>query len=477
MLARLGLLALFSAEVAVAIVLRGQDAANGIQLANQVALAVTFLALCLADLRLAVAVCVLELIVGGGSGRWTVLPAGVSGRMLLNLILGLVSVGVLFMQARAGTMTLGRYTVHALVIAILIPAVWIPLGILSGNGAANAIADGDGFLFFGFALILAAAATRGNLGWLRRWILVCSLAVAVMTLAVATGLVVGAVSAVDVFNLLIRAFDMGGGIVLDEEELRVYLASGLFLQVGVAAVTWELLQDRRRSWAWAALVVLVVALLPTSTRGYWAGAIIAATVVVVLGRERVRVSVAARGRRHVWATVALGAGAFMAIALLGAGGGMGSNMVKVYQAALLTWHTLERPFLGWGLGAVMPDYRFSDHFVYEITYLDRALKLGLIGLALFLSLPLRLLRDSWRVLNASLPGAVGMPAQEAVVALAILTSVLVVSATNPYMAGSVGIGAVVLTIAWLDPFLPRQPTQPAGPAGPAGPAESAESAG
>ena len=126
----------------------------------------------MADLRLAVALCVLELIVGGASGRWTVLPAGVSGRMLLDVIVGLVSVLVLARQARDGALVLGRYTFHALAIAILIPAIWIPIGVLNGNGLANAVADGDAFLFFGFAVILAAVALRGDLGWLRQWILV-----------------------------------------------------------------------------------------------------------------------------------------------------------------------------------------------------------------------------------------------------------------------------------------------------------------
>ena len=134
---------------------------------------------------------------------------------------------------------------------------------------------------------------------------------------------------------------------------------------------------------------------------------------------------------------------------------MGSNVVKVYQAGILLWHTLQRPLTGWGLGAVVPDYLFGGGYTYEITYFDRAFKLGFIGLVLFMSLPIRLLIDSWRVLTGRLAGAIGVSAAEAAVPLAILASVLVVSATNPYMVGSVGIGAVVLTIAWLDPFRPK----------------------
>lgn len=142
----------------------------------------------------------------------------------------------------------------------------------------------------------------------------------------------------------------------------------------------------------------------------------------------------------------------IAATLVEAGGGMASNLIKVVQAGVLLRHVLERPWMGWGFGAIAPDYPFGHIFSYEITYLDRAFKLGILGLALFLSLPIRLLADSWRILHGRLAGPARMAAREAAVPLAVLVSVLVASATNPYLAGSVGIGAVILTIAWLDPF-------------------------
>ena len=78
--------------------------------------------------------------------------------------------------------------------------------------------------------------------------------------------------------------DMGGRIDAGAAGIRVYFASGLFLQVGVAIATWELLRNRRRAWLWAALAVLLVALFVSFTRGFWLGAVIA-RIVLIFGRE------------------------------------------------------------------------------------------------------------------------------------------------------------------------------------------------
>ena len=63
---------------------------------------------------------------------------------------------------------LGRYGAHALALAILIPAIWIPLGLLDGNGRHNAFADGNGYLFFAFVLVVMTLFRRGEGAWLRR---------------------------------------------------------------------------------------------------------------------------------------------------------------------------------------------------------------------------------------------------------------------------------------------------------------------
>ena len=449
-----GLLVLTALEITVLVFLRVLAPHSALELAVQIALGVTFAALAAVELRAALAVAVLELIVGGGSGRWTELPAGVTGRMLLDATIAAVALVLLVKHARggAGRRVLGQYGANAALVAIVVPAVWIPLGVLNGYPVGSAIADGDGFLFFGFALLLAAAALYGHLAWLRRWILVCC---AINAVFLATLFALAASRIVPGFqlrDLLLNTFDFGGQVTFLQNGLfRLHLASGLFLQVGVALVCWELIRSPRRWWPWLLMAVLLAALAGTYARGYWLGAFIAAAIVLVFGRQSA--GFAARHKRTLVVVLTL----VVAIATLGlsvtsVGGGAGSSYVKVYQAWILLGQFLERPFVGWGFGAVAANYPYSDHFSYEITYLDRAFKLGIVGLALFLSLPLRLLHDSVRVFRGRLPVPPKMPAREAIVPLAIIVSVLVITATNPYMAGSVGIGAVILCIAWLDPF-------------------------
>lgn len=445
------LAAAVTVEIAVLVAMRAGAVAADAQLLVQAALALCFACLALVDLRAAVAISVLELVVGGGSGRWTELPLGVSGRMLLDGILGVASLLALGVRrARTGRLELGRYGLHAAAIALVIPLIWVPVGLINGNSPGDVLADADGFLFFGFALVLAAVALRGDLAWLRRWLLVACLAEALVTLGIAAAAVGGLASARHLNLLLAGLFDSGGQVRLDPSELRVYMAGGLFLQIGVAIGTWEIVRKPRRILPWLAVAVLGLALLVTFTRGYWLGAFICAAIVVAFGRSGAgSIAISRRGKVLLAGSIAAAAVVFT---LVEAGGGMESNVVKLVQAGVLLNHALERPWIGWGFGAIAHDYTFGAIFSYEITYLDRAFKLGFLGLALFLSLPVRLVFDSYRVLRARLPGPPHMDVREGAVPLAILLSVLVASATNPYLAGSVGIGAVILTIAWLDPF-------------------------
>ena len=448
-----GLLVLTAVEITALVILRVAAPHSLLELCIQVALAVTFATLAIVDLKTALAVAVLELIVCGASGRWTELPGGVTGRMLLDATLATVALVRLVPAWRVrGWVVLGRYGLHAVAVALVIPVIWMPLGALNGYPVGNVIADGDGFLFFGFALLLAAAALFGDLSWLRRWILVACAINAVLS---TTLFAIGASRLVSEFHfraLLLETFDFGGQVAFfTTGQFRLHLASGLFLQIGVALACWELIRAPRRWWPWLLLAVLVAALLGSFGRGYFLGAFIAAVIVLFLGRRSSDRPVT-HTRARVLVLAAVIAIAAVGFSLLQAGAGADANLVKLYQAQVLLGHVIERPLLGWGFGAVAPDYLIGDHFSYEITYLDRAFKLGLVGLVIFLSLPFRLALDSIRVLLDRLPAPPGLPAGEASVPLAILVSVLVVSATNPYLAGSVGIGAVILCIAWLDPF-------------------------
>ncbi len=461
------------ADVALLVLLRAAEVTGPAELVAQVALVIGFGALAVVDLRAAVALAILELALGGASGQWTVMPAGITGRMAIDVVLGAVAALRLGQAWRRGDgLHLGRYGLHALLLAVLIPAIWVPIGVLTGSRLGDALADGDGYLFLSFAVVLAAAALVGDLGWLRRWVLVACVAVAVLHVVLLLVIVAGIASPEAVNTLLVERFHFGGAIGFTAANgVRVYIAAGLFLQVGVVLVAWEIVGQPRRWWPWLSVALLIVALVVTYTRGYWLGAALGAGMVLAVARpEYQRRAIVAVGA----ACLVLGVGAWLrfppatyivdrtvssAIGLpigpdLGddpTGGGL-SNAVKLDQARILLGHIAERPLLGWGFGAIAPDYPYSDTYTYELTYLDRTFKTGIVGLLLFLSFPVRLLIDGVRVMRGRLRGPPGMPTREAVVPLAILASVLAVGATNPYLAGSVGLGALVLCICWLDPF-------------------------
>ncbi len=75
--------------------------------------------------------------------------------------------------------------------------------------------------------------------------------------------------------------------------------------------------------------------------------------------------------------------------------GEASNAYKVAEAKALWGYIKRRPIYGYGFGKVASD--FSTGYSYELSYLDLLLKAGFIGLLLYLSFPLRLIADAWRL--------------------------------------------------------------------------------
>jgi hypothetical protein len=130
----------------------------------------------------------------------------------------------------------------------------------------------------------------------------------------------------------------------------------------------------------------------------------------------------------------------------------GSDHVRFVQAQVLLGHIAERPILGWGFGTIAPDYPYGDIYSYELAYLDLAYKTGLAGLLLFVSFPLRLLLDSIRARLGRIRLPPGVAVREAAVPGAIILSLLVTGATNPYLPAAFGLTPIILAIAWLDPF-------------------------
>ena len=478
----IALAALIVVTICVLTGLRLAAISGPLELVAQLTLIASFAVLAVLDLRIAVAIVVLELALGGASGRWTVFPGGFSGRLALDGIVFVVALWRLVERRRAGMpVVLGRYTVHGIAVGVLLAVIWIPLGVINGWQPQDAWGDGNGYLFFGFTLVLAALATTTadspDLAWLRRWLLVACTAVAVLTATLAILAVFVLPDFVLVRRALLNTLDQGGAISLTDNHLRLALGSGVYLIVGLALVTWEVVKDARRAWPWIVLFIIGIALLATYTRAFWLAAAGVIVVVAIVGMPRVRGAVLAAA-----AGVALAAGAATFIVTAGwsfpgylserietaivvpdSSGdpfqmdfGVVSNAIKLHQARVLLGHVAERPIHGWGFGAIASDYRYGESYSYELSYLAVAYKAGIVGLLLFLSFPLRLLFDAARVRLGRIRPALGVEPREAAVPIAVLVALLAVGATNPYLVASFGLAPVVLMVCWLDPFEVRK---------------------
>ena len=461
--------------VVVLVAMRVAQTGGVAELGLQLLLIAAFAIVALLDLRVAVAIAVLELALGGASGQWTVIGSYISARIAMDGICLLVALTKLVPAAMTDRAVLGRYALHATFLGVLMPAVWMPLGLLNGNAPADVLGDGNGYAFLAFALVLPALALYGDLGWLRRWLLVSCAAVAVATLGIALAINALHVSGSIVQAVLFQRLALGGNlsVVPPGLTLRVYLGIGVYLQVGLILAVMGVLQRPRRALAWALVALFVIALAVTYTRGYWFAAAFGVLVLLLLSiRLRWILAIGFIGTVVFVSSLWVGyyvlhasypvAVMIRIVSTFTIGqlpgqpdpGGPGdiSNAIRAKQAQVLIPHIAERPILGWGFGTVAPDYPLGKIYSYELGYLDIAYKTGLIGLVLFLSFPLRLILDALRVRRGRLRGPPGLPAREAAVPVAVIASLLALGATNPYLTAAFGITPLLLMIAWLDPF-------------------------
>ncbi len=558
---------------------------------------------------------------------------------------------------RGRRLELGRYGVHALVVAVVIPVVWMTLGFVNGHNRSYVIADGNGVFFLVFTLVFVALLREGLGEWVRRWLFIACVVTATVTFVLIIVSILGVIPLEPTLReVLVDDLAVGNAVgYMPNGAYRLYLASGLYLQVGIALTVWRLLTTaRHQPWLWALLAILLVDVAATYTRGLWAGAAVAFILVVAFGARRahrvvavcaapvvlflviaatgtifgfsavdyifqraatvptarpsafasattideatlelergwhvldsgdegsvttsasreqakfgsysrkvvnraaneddylyqiagmepntiytISAWVSARelqqpasadrgllawdisegatytarltdgsGWRRISVTLMTGSnGGPLQVRLyaphgtiywdqvrvverrrraavtltdpnptrvapvaVGPEGGRNttadvagevSNQIRVEQAKTLWRHIRDRPVLGYGFGAVAPDYKYGSTYSYELTYLHLLYKTGLVGLLIFLSYPGRLLVDAVRARLGVLPLPAGVRRQEVSVVIGIIVSVLLVAAVNPYILAAFGLMPLLACIAWLDPVARADPT-------------------
>jgi len=246
--------------------------------------AVAFVVLTIVDFRASVGIAIFELVLGGAGGRWIDFGGGLTGRIFMD---GVVTAGALWLTIadwrRGRSPLLGRYGAHALVIAILLPAIWIPLGLLDGNGRHNALSDGNGFLFFAFVLVVVTLLRRGDGAWFRSLFFAACAANALAYFALIVLSASNALSLDSLREWLSLRLQMGGVIgYMPNGDYRLFTGGSIFIQVGLVLTAQRLLARPRNPWLWLLGTVLAVDLVATYTRGLWLSALVSVLLVLAL---------------------------------------------------------------------------------------------------------------------------------------------------------------------------------------------------
>jgi hypothetical protein len=450
-------------------------------------LVLSFIALSIVDFRASVAIAVFDLVLAGAGGHWTNLPGNISGRNFLDMVVAIRALTIIASDwRRTRHLELGRYGLHALTLAVVIPIVWMSLGLYYGNVRSSVFADGNGFAFFAFIIVIVALLIRRQGSWFRNLFFAACAVNGVVYLALVTVTATRWVILDPTMNnaLLIR-LDMGGQVgYMGNGAFRLFTGSSLFLQIGLALVAWRLITRPRQIWPWLLYAILSIDLLATYTRGLWVSGAAAVIMVIALGSPTLkRAALVLAATAAMWGLIAAGGAlngfslreyVFNRSATIVSVGpspsstsssssssstnsskdtwGEASNKMRIEQAKILFRLIKKRPVLGYGFGAVAK--KWGPSYAFELSYIALLFKAGIIGLLLYLSFPLRLLWDSLRVRFSKRSPPQGISLRAASIPFAIVASIMLAGVTNPYLFAAFGIISILAATAWLDDTKP-----------------------
>jgi hypothetical protein len=255
----------------------------------QAALVVVFTVLVWTDLRAAMAVLMLEIVLGGASGHWTIIAGPISGRVLLEVLL-MLRVAVVLVRERSRRRLLGRYGLHAFGVALFLPAIWMTLGVARGNALSNVFGDGNGIALFSLAIAFELLLRDGWGAWIRGWFFVCCAANAVVTGALVLVSRLGIVALTPTLsNILVDQLRVGNVVgYMPNGAYRLYLANSLFLPIVIAFTSYKLLARPRSPGLWALFALGWADVIATYTRGVWVSTAAVFVALLVLGARRSR---------------------------------------------------------------------------------------------------------------------------------------------------------------------------------------------
>lgn len=436
----------------------------------------------------------------GSSGRWLTL-GGVSIRMLLFVLCFVATLPALFCRLKQ---TLRRPQVALAVLFGLDLAAMAVVGYKNGHLTAFIKADITSFLTLGLLPgFLATVRTKKRVHQMTDCLFVSACVLALITaimhyvMAFLTGEQIAALSQ------WLTDTSVGGLFTLSSGVQRVYLKSQMFLQVAMLLGAHRIAQSKGKRRVLVCLCegLLLFACILSYTRGFWLGLAISACLMLIFDAREIKTYLRALG---------VGAAVFCAL-MLASWAAYGAPLAAVevvnrfdpdliVLSANLKEETpkaeapsapaptqtpapaendivseqnriavelreqslreayaeiASRPLLGAGLGKNLDDIRTDGKIEY--TYLDVLMKMGAVGLILFL------LTFFWPVLEYLFAWARGLRRQaDASEKLLLAASaagylgVAITSAVNPYLTNPMGIMLLMLLAAMMQCFMAKE---------------------
>ncbi|MFC1632732.1 O-antigen ligase family protein [Patescibacteria group bacterium] len=424
-------------------------------------------------LDLGLIILMVELVLGGGSGRWTELPGGVSIRMaIFGIVMLIWLIQIIQRKYDLRYVVRSPLTPFVLIFAFIYPLLFGGLmGGLNGNTISNIFADSNGQLFYLILLPLLTVFTQKKkiIRFLKIYLGTITLS-ALWQSIVYCLFITKTLGAFAVRGVLRNNVNFLGQIGrFPNGAYRLYLASGIYFQSGLALAIALVLRMKR--WMFklpllASIVILVFMISGTYTRGYWFGAIFAVLVILIF--------VNWRAKFKIIATALIGFSLAFAISSFVFGYSLKdfyvhrllstfpitlqedlfdedtlsdtysadplSVTIKIEQAKILWGEIKKKPLMGHGFGTVMPT--LGRGFSFELSYLDMIFKFGFVGIIVWLYFIALIF---WRGIKTWHRNPSGTQKAILVGMQGALFGLLFTSATNPYILASFGMGHLIFT--------------------------------
>lgn len=409
----------------------------------------------------------------GGSGRWIEFGY-VSIRMLLFSISFILMLPVVWANRKKVLHTPIVWMITAFLACLLFSAL---LGMINGNPNSQIFSDVTGFLVLllipGFIILFA---DNRKILLLVNTLLISSTVLAFTTIGFYFALILKLVD-FKALNSLIISYSMGG---IDDNvgTYRIFFRSQIYLQAGVLLALYRLLQSPKRAWLYyGAFVLNLFAIIISFTRSFWLGLAVALLVSIAV--------FAYKNFRKYIKIIAIGTAGLAIFSLLACAAQSNLNLYRsvwsritdtpislkdigdkidtqqntgnnkpsgqieddLYNSYVtrssinneLIQLFMQKPIFGNGLGTVLTDIRKTSSFEYM--YLEILMKMGIIGLIVFL-VPIVYLFIIWlkgyfTVLKFKHPGdSIHMLVSSFFLSL---VSVAISSYFNPYLNNPLGI--------------------------------------